>query len=88
MYNLGPNGEPKVTHGNTLVSDLSLEEVAKIIDVSKILILLLSTISYCHLFVRNMLSKHRYILLSFHWRTTAVKLSRYSICHWCTCVAV
>ncbi|XP_065893735.1 1-phosphatidylinositol 4,5-bisphosphate phosphodiesterase delta-4-like isoform X2 [Dysidea avara] len=28
----GPNGEPKVTHGNTLVSDLSLEEVAKIID--------------------------------------------------------
>ena len=30
----GPDGEPRITHGNTLVSDLSLEEVAKIIDVS------------------------------------------------------
>ena len=30
----GPNGEPKITHGNTLVSDLLLEEVVKTIDVS------------------------------------------------------
>lgn len=30
----GPDGEPRITHGNTLVSDLSLEEVAKTIDVS------------------------------------------------------
>ena len=35
LYSLtGPNGEPKVTHGYTLVSDLSLEEVARTIDVS------------------------------------------------------
>ena len=31
---LGPNGEPKITHGKTLVSDLSLEEVTQTIDVS------------------------------------------------------
>lgn len=31
----GPNGEPKITHGNTFVSDLTLEEVAEIIDVSE-----------------------------------------------------
>ena len=31
---IGPNGEPKITHGNTLVSDLSLEEVTEVIDVS------------------------------------------------------
>ena len=30
----GPNGEPKITHGNTLVSELSLLEVVKVIDVS------------------------------------------------------
>jgi len=30
---LGPDEWPKVTHGNTLVSDLSLVEVAKIINV-------------------------------------------------------
>ena len=30
----GPNGEPKITHGKTLVSDLTLEEVARTIDVS------------------------------------------------------
>ena len=30
----GPDGEPRITHGNTLVSDLPLEEVAKTIDVS------------------------------------------------------
>ena len=29
----GPNGEPKITHGHTIVSELSLEEVAKTIDV-------------------------------------------------------
>ena len=29
----GPNGEPKITHGNTLVSELSLEEVARTINV-------------------------------------------------------
>ena len=29
----GPNGEPKITHGNTLVSELSLKEVARTIDV-------------------------------------------------------
>jgi len=32
----GPNGEPKITHGNTLVSELSLLEVVKVIDVSYI----------------------------------------------------
>ena len=32
----GPDGEPKITHGNTLVSDLSLKEVTKVIDVSTI----------------------------------------------------
>ena len=31
----GPNGEPKITHGNTLVSELSLEEVTRTIDVCK-----------------------------------------------------
>jgi len=35
----GPNGEPKVTHGNTLVSELSLLEVVKVIDVSYIITL-------------------------------------------------
>ena len=29
----GPRGEPKITHGNTFVSDLTLEEVARTIDV-------------------------------------------------------
>jgi len=33
----GPNGEPKITHGNTLVSELSLEEVTRTIDVSKMI---------------------------------------------------
>ena len=33
----GPNGEPKITHGNTLVSELSLEEVAQTINVRTIL---------------------------------------------------
>ena len=32
----GPDGEPKITHGNTFVSDLSLEEVTKTIDVNTI----------------------------------------------------
>lgn len=32
----GPNGEPKITHGNTLVSDLSLEEVTETIKVNYI----------------------------------------------------
>ena len=30
----GPNGQPKVTHGSTLVSDLLLDEVVQTIDVS------------------------------------------------------
>ena len=30
----GPNGEPKITHGHTVVSDLSLREVTETIDVS------------------------------------------------------
>jgi len=30
---IGPDGEPKVTHGYTLVSDLTLMEVAKTINV-------------------------------------------------------
>ena len=30
----GPNGEPRVTHGNTLVSDLLLEEVTEVINVN------------------------------------------------------
>lgn len=30
---IGPDGEPKVTHGYTLVSDLTLEEVAETIYV-------------------------------------------------------
>ena len=35
LYSLtGPDGEPKITHGNTLVSDLSLEEVTETINVS------------------------------------------------------
>ena len=29
----GPNGEPKITHGHTVVSELSLEEVAQTINV-------------------------------------------------------
>ena len=32
---IGPNGEPKVTHGNTLVSELSFEEVVQTINVRK-----------------------------------------------------
>ena len=31
---IGPNGEPKVTHGYTLVSELTLVEVAETINVS------------------------------------------------------
>ena len=30
---IGPKGEPKITHGHTLVSELSLEEVAETINV-------------------------------------------------------
>ena len=33
---IGPDGEPKVTHGHTLVSELTLVEVAKVINVSLI----------------------------------------------------
>ena len=32
----GSNGEPKITHGNTLVSELSLEEVTQTINVRTI----------------------------------------------------
>ena len=72
---IGPNGEPKITHGHTLVSDLSLREVAKTIDVRFDYI---ERTTFMCVRYRNMPSTCQFILLFYHWRIIVLKNNRYN----------
>ena len=73
FYLTGPNGEPKITHGHTLVSELSLREVAAIINVRFDYVRRLKLICTCY---RIMPSICQFILSFFHWRIIVLKTNR------------
>ena len=73
ILSIGANGQPKITHGNTLVSELSFEEVVETINVS----IYNSKLSDQLHFSRNMHFVFLSILLFSPWKITAVNHSRY-----------
>ena len=80
----GPNGEPKITHGNTLVSDLSLEKVAETInvrllynhDIIQEIFILLAGYYFDGFVPRNMHFVCQITQLFYHWKITAMKHNR------------
>ena len=78
ILSTGANGQPKITHGNTLVSELSFEEVVETINVSiyTVIVSYLATYRFND-FSRNMHFVFLSILLFSPWKITAVNHSRY-----------